>query len=152
MEIFDEIHQGAEDKCITALMALDQSAAFDCVNWQLLLQKTGEIWSRSRRERLDTRLFNIQNSICGDWGRAVQYEAGPLGGPPGLGDRPPSLCDFHQRDVQGCEEARLPELSSSGQTRSSLADNVQIVESCPHMLTTRHMRCQGGIDKGTRTV
>ena len=31
VEIMDKIHQGTEDKCITSLMALDQSAAFDCV-------------------------------------------------------------------------------------------------------------------------
>ena len=39
MEILDEIHQGSEDRCITSLMAIDQSAAFDCVSRELLIQK-----------------------------------------------------------------------------------------------------------------
>ena len=39
MEILDEIHQGSDDKNITSLMAINQSAAFDCVSKDLLLQK-----------------------------------------------------------------------------------------------------------------
>ena len=38
-EISDEIYEGAETKRITALMTLDQSAAFDCVSHGLLLAK-----------------------------------------------------------------------------------------------------------------
>ena len=39
MEILDEIHKGIEDKKITQMMAIDQSAAFDCVGRLLLLEK-----------------------------------------------------------------------------------------------------------------
>ena len=39
MEVLDELHQGVEEKKIISLMALDQSAAFDSVEHQLLLQK-----------------------------------------------------------------------------------------------------------------
>ena len=39
MEIVDEIHQGTEDRKMTSLMAIDQSAAFDLVDHELLLQK-----------------------------------------------------------------------------------------------------------------
>ena len=40
-EITDELYQGAEDKKITSIMTIDQSAAFDVVNHELLLQKLG---------------------------------------------------------------------------------------------------------------
>ena len=39
MEICDNIHQGVEDKKLMSVMALDFTAAFDCVNHQLLLKK-----------------------------------------------------------------------------------------------------------------
>ena len=39
LEILDEIQQGTEDKNITTLLTLDQSAAFDLVNHGLLLDK-----------------------------------------------------------------------------------------------------------------
>ena len=39
MEIMDEIHQSAENKCMTSLMMLDQTAAFDTVSHCLLVEK-----------------------------------------------------------------------------------------------------------------
>ena len=39
LEILDEIQQGIEDKKITTLLTLDQSAAFDVVSHRLLLDK-----------------------------------------------------------------------------------------------------------------
>ena len=39
IEILDELYQGVEDKDITSLMALDQSAAFDCVCPKILIDK-----------------------------------------------------------------------------------------------------------------
>ena len=38
-EILDEIYQGVEDKKISSLMAVDQSAAFDCIYHPILLNK-----------------------------------------------------------------------------------------------------------------
>ena len=38
-EICDELHQGAEDKQINSIMALDFTAAFDCVSHPLLMKK-----------------------------------------------------------------------------------------------------------------
>ena len=38
-DISDEMYQGTEDNKISSLMAVDQSAAFDCVEVELLLQK-----------------------------------------------------------------------------------------------------------------
>ena len=38
-EILDEIYEGAEEKKITSLMAVDQTAAFDTVNHRLLIEK-----------------------------------------------------------------------------------------------------------------
>ena len=38
-EILDEIYQGVEEKKISSLMAVDQSAAFDCIEHPILLNK-----------------------------------------------------------------------------------------------------------------
>ena len=39
LEIIDEIHMGADEKKFASLMAIDQSATFDSVDHQLLIQK-----------------------------------------------------------------------------------------------------------------
>ena len=39
MEILDQVYQGAENKMMTSLMTLDQTAAFDSINHNLLIQK-----------------------------------------------------------------------------------------------------------------
>ena len=38
-DIIDELFQGAEDKKVSAIMAIDQTAAFDCADKEILLQK-----------------------------------------------------------------------------------------------------------------
>ena len=60
MEIIDEIHQGTEEKKISSIMAINQSAAFDSVDHVLLLQKlelynVGELARKWIKEYLELR-------------------------------------------------------------------------------------------------
>ena len=43
MEICDELYQGVEDRNIASVMALDQSAAFDCVKSLIVDEKARAI-------------------------------------------------------------------------------------------------------------
>ena len=41
IDILDELYQNTEERKITALMAIDQSIAFDCVNHEMLIDSIG---------------------------------------------------------------------------------------------------------------
>ena len=39
IDILDEVYTGTENNMFTSIMAIDQTAAFECVNWELLIEK-----------------------------------------------------------------------------------------------------------------
>ena len=79
MEIMDEKHQSTEDKCITSLMTLNPTAAFDTVSHHLLIEKLqqysvgpaalewvrNDLSARTQYVVLGRTLSSMKSIICG---------------------------------------------------------------------------------------
>ena len=75
-DIFDELFQGIEEKKVSSTMAIDQTAAFDCVDKELLLQKlTKYNIGTDARDWIDNYL-DESHAICQDWDCKVKYVIG----------------------------------------------------------------------------
>ena len=67
----DELHKGTENRKITQVMTLDQTAAFDCVSHTILLGKLRRYKVGPAAARVDARLSNGTDRICDDRDREI---------------------------------------------------------------------------------
>ena len=73
LQISDSILQAADVNSISTLVMIDESAAFDCVNVEILDKKLESLQCGSWNQKLNKILHDEKGTLCRDRDQKIQY-------------------------------------------------------------------------------